>query len=161
VDASNPIISTTVFGQGDYWLHVGSYHGGNIPFDEVIQSTNIGPFHVFSQTGSDPHVEAIAISSTSIRWRQSHATGSNFLDANCAGAGGYYGFQLTGGATSWICADAINPAIIDFVSQPLTPNTSFTMYAFLRDSLGNITGPDVKTAATLQVTPVSVVASNV
>src|SRR5688572_10664340 len=144
-------------------MHVGAYHGGTVPFDEIIQGTSIGPFHIYTQSDSDsPELFVTSVSSDNIVWQQSAATGVNFPLAECGNPNSYYGFQFESEtAPLHVCPNPGNSAIIQRPTPNLTPNTTYSMFAYLQDKNGFVIGADTETAVTLQATPTGVTVSNI
>src|SRR5436190_23896091 len=104
---------------------------------------------MFAVTGSNSVLNVVRVASTSVVWSQNKATGDNFQNPAVA----HYGFQLEEGITDWVQTDNL---FVSTTSLTLTPNTAYTMKAYLKDDLGSVSPSVQVTTMTLQATPSAV-----
>jgi hypothetical protein len=145
IDGTTPIpqISTQVFSSrfnNVYWLHVGSYRGGNENDNQLVPSTDVGPFIISSSTDGFATLYYISLGTTSIEWAQLTQSTSVVGEPNPVPP--YYpyppyGFQLLpDGTTTW--HDTLpNPLelFVTSVTNHLEPNHSYTMRAYVRHGI--------------------------
>ncbi len=153
-DGNSVSISSQIFTVGPWYLHVAAYAGGNTPDTDPLTS-HYGPYLIFTGAGDSPTLLSEVQSSTTVQWLLRRAVGDNFNvgDPN-------YGFQMPNQPDiTWLPLDSQDGTFLTQSSSftaNLTPNTTYNMLGYLRDSNGVIAGPVTAAATTYQSTPLGV-----